>query len=193
MRLCVFAFALLLRLSFSSSAEASCVDELRERRVSFRRVSIRDVSEAVELTGPLEGVVFRPWHDRPLRVSCTLLKRLRTASQKWFALGVREVRYSTGTKRRRIAGTNTLSSHTYGLAIDVHAFRTHSGAWVSVRDDYEQGLGHDGDCMGEPLTEGGALLRYIECHSLQQSGFRYVLSPDYDARHYNHFHMEVKR
>ena len=60
-------------------------------------------------------------------------------------------------------GTSRPSKHSYGLAVDVHAFSGGGdvGA-VRVDHDFEQGLGDAIDCIGRPLTRGGALLKNLD-------------------------------
>jgi hypothetical protein len=61
-----------------------------------------------------------------------------------------------------------------------------------VRADYEQGLGDRWDCAGGALTEAGAILRALVCQLVGSGLFRVVLTPDFDADHYNHFHLEAR-
>jgi hypothetical protein len=63
---------------------------------------------------------------------------------------------------------------------------------VKVRDDFEQGLGDAIDCIGRPLTPGGTLMKRLQCQLARSDLFRFVLDPDYDAGHYNHFHLEAE-
>jgi hypothetical protein len=102
------------------------------------------------------------------------------------------VHYSSAYQERTIRGTNRPSRHSFGLAIDLHTVVLVGGErFAAIKDDYEQGLGDDWDCVGEPLTELGATLRAIDCHLTRSGLFRILLSPDYDGDHYNHFHLEA--
>lgn len=63
---------------------------------------------------------------------------------------------------------------------------------LRVDRDYEQGLGDEVDCVGQPLTQGGAILKVLQCQLVRSGLFHLVLSPDYDDAHHDHFHLEVK-
>ena len=80
----------------------------------------------------------------------------------------------------------------FGLAIDVHTFVGPSLGTLRVDRDYEQGLGDAVDCVGAPLTQGGAVLKVLQCQLVRSGLFHLVLSPDYDDAHHDHFHLEVK-
>ena len=64
---------------------------------------------------------------------------------------------------------------------------------LTVKNDYEQGLGDDVDCVGRPLTDEGRILRTLACQFERSGLFDNVLDPDYDAHHYNHFHLDIPR
>lgn len=197
MRAALFAsLGALLALPPDAGAEppagrAACARELTELGVRFREVARKGVARAVQIRGPLGGVEYRSYGGRPLVIDCSLAYSLALAGPLFREQGVERVRFSSAYDRRRIRGTDRLSRHSFGLAIDVHAFAGPEIGALTVRDDYEQGLGDDRDCLGEPLTEGGAVLRALDCGLTDSGLFRIVLSPDYDADHYNHFHLEA--
>ena len=60
----------------------------------------------------------------------------------------------------------------------MHTFHTADYGALSVADDYEQGLGDNVDCIGQPLTVGGAVLRRIDCQLTRSQLFRIILDPD---------------
>ena len=55
----------------------------------------------------------------------------------------------------------------------------------------EQGLGDAVDCLGQPSTQGGAILKVMQCQLVRSGLFHLVLSPDYDDAHHDHFHLEA--
>ena len=77
---------------------------------------------------------------------------------------------------RNIAGTSTLSRHSYALAIDLSTFILKDGTKITLEDDWND-------------ESKGATLRAIE-DVLKQS-FSVVLDPDYNEDHYNHFHIDL--
>jgi hypothetical protein len=77
---------------------------------------------------------------------------------------------------RNIAGEPVRSQHAYADAIDVAAFRTASGRRISVARDFRRD-----DAAGRFLHE----VRDGAC-----GAFKVVLSPDYNAAHRDHFHLD---
>jgi hypothetical protein len=171
---------------------ASCLRALDELGISYRRASRRGIDVGVEVRGDLGGIEYRSYNRDPLVLDCSLVYSLARIGKGLRARGVERVSYSSAYQRRNIRGTGRPSRHSFGLAIDMHTFVVAGGQTLAaVRADYEQGLGDGSDCVGEPLTELGALLRAIECELVQSGLFRVLLSPDYDPDHYNHFHVEA--
>jgi hypothetical protein len=84
--------------------------------------------------------------------------------------------------------------HPAGLAIDVALLRKRDGRWLSVGTNF---LGHIGDktCgdgVKAPDAPNARELRSIVCEASDLGIFTYVLTPNYNAAHHDHFHMEIK-
>jgi hypothetical protein len=177
------ALAILL---FSAKAYAGdCFAELDARHVSWQHASRPGITLGVEIKGPLGGVALTS-DDQPLVIDCSLAVSLDEAGRYLRALGIEKATFSSAYSRRNVRGTNHPSKHSYGLAIDVHTFGD-----LRVDRDYEQGLGDEVDCVGQPLTEGGAVLKTLQCQLVRSGLFHLVLSPDYDDAHHDHFHLEA--
>jgi len=172
--------------------KASCLRALRDLGVSYRRVKRRGLSIGVRIRGPLGGVTYHSYDKKPLDIDCSLAVSLAAAGRYLTSHGIDSATYSSAYQIRNIRGTHRRSQHSYGLAIDVHTWSGEAIGALSVREDYEQGLGDEIDCIGQPMTQAGAVLRAVSCQ-LERSGlFRMILNPDYDAGHYNHFHIEAR-
>lgn len=171
----------------------SCLAALDALGVSYKKAKRRGVDVGVEVRGRLGGVEYRAYGGAgPLVIDCSLAFSLARAGELMRAHGIDRVSYSSAYQRRNIRGTSRPSRHSFGLAIDVHSFVLAGGEKVAaVKLDYEQGLGDNDDCVGDPLTELGAVLRAVDCQVSRSGLFRIVLTPDYDGDHYNHFHLEV--
>jgi len=178
--------------SVASPARASsCRDELRAAGVDFRPATRRFIDDGVEITdGIIGGVEYRGYRDAPLVLDCSLVVSLARAGRFLRFAGVERVTYSSAYQVRNIRGTRRKSRHSFGLAIDLHTF-VGDGFEYQVSADYEQGLGDNLDCIGAPLTRGGAVLRTLACQMARSELFRIILTPDYDAGHWNHFHIEA--
>jgi hypothetical protein len=175
-------------------AAGSCLAALDDLGVEYARVKRPGIDIGVEVHGLLGGVELRTIaRPGPLVLDCSLVYSLARAAELFRAHGIERITYSSAYQRRNVRGTSRPSRHSFGLAIDLHGFALDdAGERVAVvKADYEQGIGDDLDCVGEPLTELGRMLRAIDCGLASSGLFRIVLTPDYDADHYNHFHVEA--
>ncbi|MDP3548965.1 MAG: extensin family protein [Novosphingobium sp.] len=78
---------------------------------------------------------------------------------------------------RNVAGTNRLSAHATANAVDVAAFRLADGRRISVISDWNS---------SSPQVR--AFLRTVRDSACKRFGT--VLTPDYNAAHRDHFHLE---
>ena len=176
----------------STEPRPGCLEALDELGVDYERARRRGIRLGVQVNGALQGIEFRAYKAGvPLVLDCSLVYSLARSGELLARHGIEVVRYSSAYDRRNIRGTRRPSRHSFGLAIDVHTFRTADGEVYTIKDDYEQGLGDNLDCIGEALTEAGQHLRAIDCLLTRSELYRVVLSPDFDADHYNHFHLEA--
>ena len=118
-------------------------------------------------------------------VSCPLAN----AMQNWARFGVdRAARQILGSPLARIetmgsyscrnvAGTGRLSAHATANAVDVAAFRLADGRRISVLNDWNS-----------PSPQVRAFLRTIRDSGCKRFGT--VLSPQYNAAHRDHLHLE---
>lgn len=84
--------------------------------------------------------------------------------------------------------------HPAGLAIDVGLLHKRDGRWLSVARDFQGRIGARTCGEGAPSPENPVAqeMRALVCESAAQGVFTYVLTPDYNAAHADHFHMEIK-
>ncbi len=191
MRAPIIAAALVLAGPVAHADDlGECYSELESRGVAFKRTKKPGIVLAVEITGPLAGVAVHG--PDALVIDCSLAVSLHDAASYARALGFEEIGFSSAYSRRTIRGTNRPSKHSFGLAIDVHNLAGSALGTVRIDKDYEQGLGDAIDCIGAPMTQGGAALKILQCQLVRSGLFHLVLSPDYDDAHHDHFHLEAK-
>ena len=173
-----------------ADSTGDCYDELDARHVSYKHAKRSGVALGVEVTGKLGGIELTG--ASALVIDCSLAVSLDEVGHYFRALGVESATFSSAYSRRNVRGTNHPSKHSYGLAIDVHSLTGPDVGMLRIDRDYEQGLGDAVDCVGTPMTQGGAILKILQCQLVRSGLFHLVLSPDYDDAHHDHFHLEVK-
>jgi hypothetical protein len=84
--------------------------------------------------------------------------------------------------------------HPAGLAIDVGLLHKKDGHWLSVARQFQGHIGDKtcGDGAYVPESPDARELRALVCEASDLGVFTYVLTPDYNAAHVDHFHMEIK-
>ncbi|WP_438024769.1 extensin family protein [Sorangium sp. So ce233] len=84
--------------------------------------------------------------------------------------------------------------HPAGLAIDVGALRKRDGTWISVARHFHGRIGDKtcGEGAPQPELPEARELRSIVCEAADLGIFTYVLTPNYNAAHADHYHMEIK-
>ncbi len=169
-----------------------CTAELDARHVSYEPETRPGIALGVEITGPLGGVSITA-EDQPLVIDCSLAVSLAEAGPYLHALGIDRVTFASAYSRRLVRGTTHASKHSFGLAIDLSTFSGPELGSLRVDRDFEQGLGDEMDCVGAPLTQGGAVLAVLKCQLVRSGLFFLVLTPDYDDAHHDHFHLEAPR
>ncbi len=180
-----------LLLSATRAHAGDCFAELDARHVAYKHASRPGIGLGVELTGTVGGIELSS-EDQPLVIDCSLAVSLVEAGAYIQALGIAKATFSSAYSRRMVRGTNHPSKHSYGLAIDVHTFGGPELGTLRVDRDFEQGLGDDVNCIGSPLTQGGAVMKILQCQLVRSGLFYLVLSPDYDDAHHDHFHLEAR-
>jgi hypothetical protein len=84
--------------------------------------------------------------------------------------------------------------HPAGLAIDVGLLRKRDGRWLNVAQHFQGRIGAQtcGEGVAMPEKPEARELREIVCESADLGIFTYVLTPNYNAAHADHYHMEIR-
>jgi len=123
--------------------------------------------------------------DRQVELSCELITRLPALSQLLRQHGVTRVHVNSSYRDQP-----RVSFHTFGLALDIAAFDTKQGPLV-VATDFELAP-EVATCDATPQTERGRALLALACAIGQSGLFSSVLTPNYNAGHRDHFHLDVR-
>lgn len=184
-------------IKYANLERQECLSALSARRIPFSAAPERKTIDApVLLTGPLHGVKLEFARDARYRevLDCRLLLAVDDLAAIAAARGIAVVRYNSiyrrGWARGRVQG------HLGGVAIDVTELVKQDGTVLNVRKDFA-GSGIGSATCGEqakPPKPGKATeLRGFICALDQARSFNLLLSPHYDYRHRDHFHIEVRR
>ena len=139
-------------------------------------------SQRMILTGNRFAPTMRPANVAPgcaVTAALILWDRdvVQPLAQKYFGQKVVEVENLGSYNCRKIAGEQAQSEHSTANAIDISAFVLADGTRISLINDWAPG-----DKRSEFLHE----VRDGSCDL-----FSTVLSPDHNAAHANHFHLDM--
>jgi hypothetical protein len=178
---------------------SACHLDLAERGVAFEPTLMADespadhpgllcsVEEPVFILSPMLGVDFSYFDGTPtprVLASCDMAHALADTILDVLPLDATEILHIGTYNCRVIAGSDELSRHGYGDAIDLYGFSFSDGTTYTLVDDWE----HDTD---DPGTDGGQWL-YDAAHRWHDDGlWNIILTPNYNAAHDNHFHVDL--
>jgi len=195
----------------------SCRERLTAEGVSFKVTTARGVVDAVNILGPLHGVLFASGtNTTPMGdpVACefaqTLLKFADLAKARGFVrigtLGSYCYRcccsWSTTNYCRTLAdpepdcSANGYSNHSFGRAVDVRYLYKADGTRYDI-NDARHWVKYS---TTETCTKGIAAqtgiskeLYALACEATASKTFGIVLTPNYNDAHRNHWHMDIGR
>ena len=145
------------------------------------------IDDPIRVASPINGVFYRYYsYDSPgtMLMSCDLAVALHQLGDILHRYDITDVRHIGTFNCRKIAGTSKLSQHAHGLAIDIYGFEKANGDDYIVKRDWEQ----DTD---NPQTPRGQVLYEIAHAMHDEHVFNIVLTPNYNADHANHFHVDL--
>jgi hypothetical protein len=176
---------------WSVRREDACLRALDRSRVEYLRVERELTTPAPTLVQlsetPIEGVSFVSAHlDRVLEVSCELATRLPALARILKAHGIRSVYVNSSYREQP-----RMSFHTFGLALDIAAFKTrHNEMWLVAK--HFEATPEALTCASQPATREGTALLAIACELAQSHLFSSVLTPNYNSGHRDHFHLDLR-
>lgn len=175
-----------------------CTTALEETGLGFTRPDISDgvaaitakiqrscqIDTPVLLASPIHNIDFRETGRRlaeNVLVSCEMARAVDAMARVMEELDVVEVEHVGTYNCRGIAGSTRLSAHAEGKALDIKGFERTTGTPVSVLNDWNG-----------RSKEKRAFLRTL-VKKLRATGmFRTILTPDSNAAHRDHLHLEIR-
>lgn len=155
----------------------------RARGVTDQQCQLKD---PVYVWGHLGGVRWRRASGsvEPMLVSCPMALALHRAAVIFQEEGVEEVIHLGTTHCRPIAGSQRLSQHSFGMAIDIAGFVSARKGEVSLSRHWE----HD---QPEPHSSRARLLWNLSRRLHREQVFNIILTPAYNQAHHDHFHLDL--
>jgi hypothetical protein len=180
---------------YVSMSTEECLAELDARHVDYTRVHRTDIETPVRLNGPLSGVPFHtllPKKERersPYEIfDCRLVLALDDFAKILLRHDIVDVmQYSAF--RPLVPGV-VKRGHERALAIDIAFFRRADGSAYNILRDFTP-IARERPCTSLIRAEGPRELRAVVCEAIEQGIFHVALTPDYNAPHRDHFHLEI--
>ncbi len=183
----------------------TCEAELSRRGVPFvRGEPTEGVLEPVRLRGPLRGVLMqtgRPPKEREKSIYEIFDCRLALALDDFAVLlARRDVVEMLHINAYRPKSQNGCTARYWGLqhcaalAVDVAYFKRRDGTVLNVERDFHGRIGRPLCAGGEgptPPTPAALDLWSFVCDAAQRALFHVMLTPNWNAEHRNHFHLEI--
>lgn len=175
----------LMRLSLSpSSSCAAMISRAQDYTTRVAEPHRPDGSCGWDIARDIDGSEAASLSPENVTMQCPLavgiyiwMDALDKAAEEHLGVGVSKVQHYGAYSCRSIAGTNRPSEHSYANAFDISAFTLDDGRVVSVLKDWN----------GSP--ERRKFLRAARRQACKI--FRVTLSPDYNAAHADHFHIDM--
>ncbi len=189
---------------YAALDQESCEAELRSRRIDFARAEdTPGVRAPIRLKGPLHGVSIHSTLPPAVRVrsrsdlvDCRLALSLDDFASSLSERGIIEVLTLSAYRTRAERGCTPKyegEQHCAALAVDVGSFRRRDGTVLDVERDFHGRVGTltcRNDARPTPETPSARELWDIACNAAGKT-FLVVLTPNWNAEHKNHLHLEL--
>lgn len=158
------------------------------------------VADPITVATPINGMPFRYLGNTAVRprffMDCTLARSLVRAAPHWRSRGIVEVQ-DIGVYNYRCIGSGTppdcpqgMSQHAYAKAIDLARFVHADGTTYTVETDWV--IDPDGGTCGAATEDAkDSWLHQVICALKSDEVWNIVLTPNYNASHRDHFHVDL--
>lgn len=145
------------------------------------------INDPIRVTSPINGITYRYYNQDTagtMSMGCDLALALVKLGELLKEKEVTEVLHIGTFNCRKIAGSNRLSQHSFGNAIDIWGFEDNNGADYILERDWEHNTAN-------PQGAKAKLLYEIGQEMYARKIFNIVLTPNYNSAHDNHFHVDL--
>ncbi len=146
------------------------------------------VVDPIKADPVINGITYKYYNQssgRPMYMGCDLAAALWDLGEVLKEYDITTVLHIGTFNCRKISGTSRLSQHGLGRAIDIWGFVDARGERYVLEDHWE----HDTDM---PRSEKARVIYEIGQRMHTDKIFHNVLTPNYNAGHDNHFHVDLK-
>jgi len=177
---------------------SNCIQELISKGIAFELSSnpmdspggndVCDVLDPIRVSGTINGVNFRynaySGSIGNMFVRCPVALALWDVAELAKTRNVTDISHLGTYNCRYISGTTNLSQHALANAIDIAGVKLSSGTTYTILGDWERGVAN-------PQTAGGAILRWLATEMHARGIWNIVLTPEFNAGHYDHLHVDL--
>ncbi|HEY8088067.1 MAG TPA: extensin family protein [Polyangiaceae bacterium] len=192
-------------MRYAAMDGASCEAELTRRGVPFARGEPTDgVTTPERLRGPLHGVTISTGAPAavvarsPMEIfDCRLVLALDDFAAMAATRGIVAMQHISAYRSKAAHGCTEKYvglQHCGALAVDIASFRLADGTSWNVQRDFHGSIGA-GTCgpgaFPAAPTAASTGLHALVCDAADRGIFNVMLTPNHNAEHFNHFHVEV--
>jgi Extensin-like protein C-terminus len=182
----------------NTGCDIPCLMDLEEKGIVFELANMSvehpdeldhldcEVVDAIYLYPPVNNITWRTSSTEggALLVACKTAQAIEKMCHLLEERGATEFTHMGTYNCRVISGTETLSQHALGLAIDLAGFTLANSTTYTVLDDWE-------DNVANPQTPGGIWLKEFADTMFDRGIWNIMLTPNYNDLHDNHFHVDL--
>ena len=189
-------------VNVSDIAAASCRDWLDAFGIEYTVAGATPgVVDPITAKMPINGVPYKVVGGTSPRTTmfadCRIIKSLVLAAPSFRERDITQVTdYGVYNYRCIGGGTppncpNGISQHAYAMAIDLAGFTTSDGTYASVNDDWVIDPDAEDTCDAPSIEGKDRFLHELICELKAAAIWNIVLTPNYNADHRNHFHVDL--
>ncbi len=190
-----------VEIEVTEPAPATCKDWLDLYRITYSvGPASPGVVDPVTVTMPINGMPYRSGGTARTKMfgDCTIIKSLAQAAPMLRAKQIIEVTDLGVYNYRCIGNTGTppncpngISQHAYGNAIDLASFKDTAGMTYVVNTDFVIDPAPEKTCTAATVAGKDQFLHELICGLKAAKLFNIVLTPNYNAAHRDHFHVDM--
>ena len=186
----------ILEVPFLLAIQVDSYREFLQEKVDAAKRDDKGLHAALKSVFPIVSYSGNAAQRKPLYGDCTLMKSLARAASIVRAHDVHEI-IDIGIYNYRCIDQTmmppncNMSQHAYAKAIDIAELVTSDATHYSVLKDWV--IDSTATCTADTATDKDAFLHKVICELKAAGTWNIVLTPNYNADHRNHFHVDLTK